>query len=326
MVIAAVLLAAGELKPWMICILAAGLSGLSAFFGPALGASTPQLVPAEQLQQANSINQSAMAFGGLLGPAVGGVLVALIGTPNVLLFDAFTFVFSAACIFASRIPMPARRAGKEHQRVVAGLREGLAVFRADRLLGGTVLLAAGLNFLAGPLQVLMPGLARDVLHTGSAGFGLMEASISAGFVIGGVASGFIKARRVGLFIIWPIVVGGLAMATAGLSRSLPLTVAALAVTGINLAVCNIFLVLIFQTRVEPSVQGRAFGAMGALGGGLRPIALAVTAPLIALASGVANLTVACGASLAAGGLGGFVAPGLATVARPRSEAAGAPTD
>ncbi|HEX2864804.1 MAG TPA: MFS transporter [Deinococcales bacterium] len=316
--VAVVALATGELKPWMVCILAAGLSSLSAFFGPALGASTPQLVAAEQLQQANSMNQSAGAMAGLIGPALGGVLVAVLGTPSVLAFDALTFLFSAACIFGARIPMPVRKPGTERQHVLADLREGLLVFRADRLLWGTVLMTAGLNFLAGPLQVLMPGIAHDVLHTSSTGFGMMEAAMSAGFIVGAVLTGVIKAPRVGPFIIWPIVASGLAIAGAGFSRSLPLTVAMLALAGINLAVCNIFLMVIFQTRVEPSVQGRAFGALGSLSGGLRPIALAVTAPLIVLAGGAANLAVACGLALSAGGFGGFVVPGLPNLARPRT--------
>ena len=85
------------------------LSVVSAVFGPALSSSVPLIVDRPQLTAANALMQSTGNIGMLLGPAVSGVGIALVGAQNVLLLDAPTFLVSTLCLIPIRIRHPASR-------------------------------------------------------------------------------------------------------------------------------------------------------------------------------------------------------------------------
>jgi DHA3 family macrolide efflux protein-like MFS transporter len=315
LVVPALLLATGSLQVWHLFITAAALSTFSTFFGPAFGASIPQLVAREHITVANSINQTTFSLGGLLGPALGGLLVATTGSVQVIAIDAFTFAFSGLCILLSRVPSPVR--GDLHERSFArDIGEGLRFLRSQPLLWGMLLLFGVLNFLAAPMTVLLPGIAKDVLKTNAAGFGLLEAMLPLGFIIGGLITGVLKTRNIGLFIVWPLVLVGVVFTGVGLSRALPITAAVLVAGGVLLAVCNIFISVVFQTRIPPEIQGRAFGAMGSLTQGLRPLGLAAVAPLVGLTGGAAGVYILCGVLCSICGMVGFLIPGMTAIERP----------
>src|SRR5262245_55932268 len=99
-----VLSLAGVLEIWHLVLLAVLYGVGEAFFGPAFGALIPDVVAPHQLVEANSLDQLVRpACERLLGPALGGVLVAAIGAGGAFLVDAGTFVVSALCIWALRV-------------------------------------------------------------------------------------------------------------------------------------------------------------------------------------------------------------------------------
>jgi hypothetical protein len=313
LLVPAALLTAGRLEPWHLCVTSALLATASSFFGPAFSASLPNLVAREDLAAANGLTQTSGALGGLLGPALGGVLVAVAGAQDAVLIDAASFGVSALLLALSRIPTPAA-AATGRASLGRDLLEGVRFFRSTPFLWGLMLLSAALNLFAAPLQVLLPGLAKDVLRAGPAGFGTLEAMIPAGFVVGGLAVGLVRGRRIGLLVIWMVVAAGLCFAGLGLSRAFAPTAALLAAAGAALALTNILVFTVLQTRIPGEIQGRAFGALGTLSGGLRPLGLAATAPAVALL-GVPAMFAICGAAVALGGLAGFLVPGLSTLER-----------
>ena len=105
----AVLLVAGRLELWHILAAVTFASLCRAFQGPAWMASTAQLVPAEQLGRASGMMNFGRAVAGILGPALGGLLVPTIGLQRVMLIDFATFGVAVAILFAVRFPAVPRK-------------------------------------------------------------------------------------------------------------------------------------------------------------------------------------------------------------------------
>ncbi|HEU0078550.1 MAG TPA: MFS transporter, partial [Longimicrobiaceae bacterium] len=105
----AVLLVSGRLELWHILAAVTFASTCRAFQGPAWMASTAQLVPAEQLGRASGMMNFGRAVAGILGPALGGVLVPIIGLQRVMMIDFATFGVAVAILFAVRFPAVARK-------------------------------------------------------------------------------------------------------------------------------------------------------------------------------------------------------------------------
>lgn len=309
----ALLLATHHLAVWHLCLVAALVAACSAFFGPAFGAAIPLLVPAEDVAAANALSQTSFAAGALLGPALGGALVAIVGTAPAILIDAATFGVSAALLGVSRIPSPPRAAAAARS-LGRDMLDGFVFFRRRPLLLGMVGQVVIINFFRAPLGVLLPSLARDVFGTGAAGFGLLEGMMPAGFLLGGLALSLRRVQGVGRALIWLLVAWGLAIGCIGVSRALPVTAALLVIAGVALVMVNILGSGVFQTRIPTEMQGRTFGAFNALSQGLQPVALALTAPVVGLV-GLQPLFLVGGLTMAACGLAGYLIPGLAHLQR-----------
>jgi len=175
---------AGVLEIWHLVALAVLYGAGEAFFGPAFGALIPEIVAPQQLVEANSLDQLVrQACGRLLGPAIGGFIVAAVGAGGAFLVDAATFAISAACIWALRVrslPVPAPDAAPRG----SALREGLGFVRSQPWLWAT-LIAASLSLLLflGPLEVLLPFVIRNDLGAGAGGYGAVLAAGGAGSVL-----------------------------------------------------------------------------------------------------------------------------------------------
>lgn len=176
LVVPVALLLIGRLEIWHLAVTTVLLSSLSTLFGPAYSASIPQVLPAAALPAANALTQTSFALGALLGPALGGVLVALFSPAVGFALNLASFLVSAALLLASRIPSP-RQSGGEAPRWAQELLGGWQFFRAAPLLLGMTLMVVGMNVFRTPAQVLLPGLAQDDLGVGAAGFGLLSISL-----------------------------------------------------------------------------------------------------------------------------------------------------
>jgi DHA3 family tetracycline resistance protein-like MFS transporter len=174
---------AGVLEIWHLVALAVLYGAGEAFFGPAFGALVPEIVAPHHLVEANSLDQLVrQAAERLLGPAVGGLVVAGVGAGGAFLVDAGTFAISAACIWGLRVrSLPVATLDRSARRE---LREAVAFVRSQAWLWST-LVAASLSLLLflGPLEVLLPFVVRNDLDTGAGGYGAILAAAGAGSVI-----------------------------------------------------------------------------------------------------------------------------------------------
>jgi len=274
---AAALLLSGAAQIWQLAVLAALHGAAEAFFRPAAGALLPQLVPARDLQQANALMGMSDNFGWMVGPAVAGTLVALIGVGGAIAVDAVTFLVSAAFLTSLRVPALARTRGA--QRFVAELRDGWREVRSRTWLWVMLLrVCLVLCIVIAPFQVLGPLGLQEQGYTAAA-WGWIMAAFSLGMMFGAAIALRYRPKR-------PMITVTFAGATALLS---PLALAlgfgpwALATVqggrgvavGVLVAVWNTAL----QTEVEEEALGRvvAWDWMASLA--LWPVGLALAGPL-----------------------------------------------
>src|SRR6266700_132305 len=92
------------LQFWHLVVLALFFGIVEGFFSPAYRALPPQLVKTEDLTSANALTGLSGQLSALIGPVIGAGLVSLVGPPSAFAFDSLTFVFSALCLFALRLP------------------------------------------------------------------------------------------------------------------------------------------------------------------------------------------------------------------------------
>jgi MFS family permease len=178
----AVLSLTGLLTFWELMAIVALYGVGTAFFTPAFEAIVPDIVPAADLAAANSLDQFVRPIAlRLAGPALGGALVAGVGTGAAFALDACSFVVSTIAIFLMRPPAHAR---SEHaESSVRAVKEGLHFVRRRVWLWGT-LLSAAVAYLAfmGPAEVLLPYVVKNELHASAGDLGLVFAAGGVGAI------------------------------------------------------------------------------------------------------------------------------------------------
>jgi DHA3 family tetracycline resistance protein-like MFS transporter len=177
------------LELWHLYILVAIFGAGEAFFMPAFGAIVPEVVPKDQLVEANSLDQFVRPIGmRLVGPVIGGLVVAAAGPGEAFLIDAATFVFSAVMVMAMRRRARAEISSKTS--VAIELREGLGFIRSKPWLWGG-LLATALGQLAfyGPWVVLVPFVIRNSLGGGASNYGWVLAAGGVGAILVSIVIG-----------------------------------------------------------------------------------------------------------------------------------------
>ncbi len=307
-----VLVVAGDLRLWMLLALVAVYGAAEAFFNPAFAAIVPSLVDVEELAAATALDQFVRPLAvQILGPAIGGVLVALSGTGVAFLVDAATFLVSVGTLLAMRGAGPASAPARSARTALGEIADGFRFVRANPWLWGT-LSAASLSLLAffGPVQVLLPYLVKNELHGGGGMFGAIRAAGGVGSILTAFAvaqSGLPRRCVTVMFAAWALeslLLIGFAVATgAWIFALISLAGGALAATG------NIVWGTLMQTLVPNELLGRVSSFDWLVSIGLIPLSFAITGPL-AQALGVRTTLLAAG-GLGAGVMIAFLAvPGL----------------
>jgi Arabinose efflux permease len=217
----------GWASPGLLLGIACLFGASRAFFAPANTALGPMLVPRKLLPRAIAWNSLAWQTAAIAGPAVGGLL--LTRSPQTAYFTTFAlYVLAGIFVFSIRKnAKPEVNPGSRWQL----MKEGLAYVWRQKIVFGAISLDL-FAVLLGGATALLPVFARDVLHVGSEGFGILRAgpAIGATLVALYLAANPIR-RKAGLFMFAGVAVFGLSTLVFGLSKSLWLSVAALAVLG-----------------------------------------------------------------------------------------------
>ena len=221
---------AGARQLWPFFGLAAA-SGVSAAVGtPAARAMPPALVPTELLSSALALRSIATRVGAIVGPAIGGFLFA-VEAELVYAVAAVLFGVSLVCILRVREEAIERTPLADPPPRLESLLAGIKLIRRTPILLGAITLDL-FAVLFGGAVALLPLFAREILHTGPAGLGVLRSAPA----VGGLLAAAILAnrsvgRRAGRTLLVVVAAFGLSMVVFGLSRSFWLSLAALAVSG-----------------------------------------------------------------------------------------------
>ncbi len=148
-------------------------------FGPSLNAAIPLLVKQNQLTRANAIMQSSATIGQLFGPAISGVLIAVIDAPNALYVTAGAFILSAAAKIPLKIPH--RISNRRRQSLLHDFRIGISfVFVDNRLLLGLMIVASLFTLGIAGFVYLLPVIGKQLLHADSIAIGWLWSALSIG--------------------------------------------------------------------------------------------------------------------------------------------------
>jgi MFS family permease len=248
-----VLTVTGVVRVWQIGALALLLGLNNAFENPARQSFMLEMVGQESLRNAVSLNSVLVNVARTVGPAVGGVLIATVGTGVCFLFNAASFVAVVASLLT--LDRSALSPSPSAGRAPGQLREGLRYVARNPDLSAPLLMMAAVGCLAYEFQVSLPVMARQGLHVGAAGYGFMTAAMGAGAIVGGL---LVAARgRTGLpTLVAAAAAFGVVLALAALAPSLSLELIALALAGgasiSFMATGNSTL----QLTAEPTMRGR----------------------------------------------------------------------
>ena len=236
----------------------AALLGVArAFAGPALGALAPNLVPRDILPRAIALSSMAWQTGAILGPAVGGYLYAYAPYAP---YATSAALFAIAFLGLLAIPPIARTELTHGRNPWAQMVEGLKYVRRNRLVLGAISLDL-FAVLLGGATAMLPVFARDVLHAGPEGLGHLRAAPALGATL---TAAFFSVRplrhNVGGKMLAAVGVFGGATILFGFSRSMPLSLACLALLG----AADMFSVYVRQSLIQLYTPDQMRGRVGAV--------------------------------------------------------------
>ena len=320
----------------LIAALAIVAAGGSAFFYPAMGAYMPSLVRDErELGPANSAWASLQNVSYIIGPAIGGILLAIGGVEMAFILNAASFLVIIAILWT--LPSQARP-GSPVGEAAAPAAESTAGLPADAPAGtalevevpavaarpqlatvplaglGIIQFLAG--FLGGGLQVLTTVLAIHVLDAGEAANGYLNAAIGIGGLLGAIGSGLLVLRRgLGAPLVIGSIVLGAGMLVLGAIPNLLVALVAIGVVSGGALVVDIITTTIFQRIVPDALRGRwtgVFMTVGTISGAAGAFAL----PVLVVNVGAALSLGASGAAMIVATVAGLALIGSAATREP----------
>jgi MFS family permease len=292
----------GNVKVWEIGVLAALLGLNNAFENPARQSFMLELVGAEHLRNAVSLNSVLVNVARAIGPAVAGILIATVGTGVCFLANAASFVAVVGSLMT--LDMTKLNPTSPQPRSPGQLREGFRYVRRTRELAIPLVMMAAVGCLTYEFQVSLPVMASHALHAGATGYGFMTAAMGVGAVVGGL---FVAARgRTGIGALTAAATAfGVTIGLAALAPSLALEIIVLVLAGAAsisfMSTGNSTL----QLTAAPGMRGRvmalwfvAFQGSTPIGGPIVGATIALLGPRAGLGLGaVTCLVVAAVAAL-----------------------------
>jgi MFS family permease len=244
----------GYITLWHIYALTALQAAAVAFDLPARQAMVPNLVPVKDLPNAFSMQSIASNTGSVVGPMLGGVVIATLGQGYTYLINAISFLaVIVALILIGHVTQETKKsAGVNLSAMKAGFR---FIFTRPMILS-TMLLDFIATFFASA-NTMMPIVARDILKVGEVGYGFLSAAQSVGSVLAAlIISQLHNLRRQGPVFLWAVVFFGLATVLFGVSHAFFLALFALVLMGAADAVSTIIRNTIRQLQTPDNIRGR----------------------------------------------------------------------
>ncbi len=247
------------INPWIIYSILILFSTAISFSLPAKQAVLPNLVPQSFFMNAVSWHTLQFQSAIVIGPAIAGFLIGGFGVSSIYFLNALSFL--VFIIGLAYIKVPLNTAHKDVEFNVNSILEGIKFVAGTPILYTTMIL----DFLAtffGTANILMPIFAKDILHVGPAGLGLLYSAPAIGGVLAGVLmSSLQKTEKQGKVIIIAVILYGIATVGFGLSSFLPVSIFFLILVGFGDMVSTILRNTVRQIITPNHLRGRMVSVM-----------------------------------------------------------------
>ena len=245
---------------WHILAIAAAAGSVQAFDQPSRQALFPQLVDRDDLMNAVALNSSAWQGTRMLAPAVGGLLIAWLGSEAAFYAGALGFLFMAFMIFKLKAP-PVKRSGG--RGMASEMAEGISYIKGNSLVSSLLIMTFLNSFFGLAYLQLLPIFAKDILVIGASGLGFLASTGGAGSLLGTiVAASLGRSRRKGWVLIWGSVLFGGFLVLFANSNWYTLSLAALFLAGFANSMYMISVQSTIQLTVPDELRGRVMGVYG----------------------------------------------------------------
>ena len=277
--IAVVYLTSG-LQIWHLFVASALMGAASAFQVPAYLAAVPLLVPKEHLSKANGQVQLSQAMGNLVSPALAGVLLATVGLGGIMLVDVVTFLLAIGSLLFVRFPpVPRDASAGEPESFWAEAMAGWHYLRSKSGMLALLFIFAGVNFALTLAMVLFSPMMLAFTTEQVVGFTLSVAGI--GMVAGSLLMSTWKGAESKIAgVLWPIMLGGLALIVAGLRPNALLVTVGLFLLLLLVPIASASSAVLWQTKIPAELHGRAFSVRRVLAQSATPVSYVLAGPLI----------------------------------------------
>jgi transmembrane secretion effector len=275
----AVLVLTGRVQLLEVYAIAAVFGIVDAFYMPARSSILPKVVADHELEPGNAVLNVTAQASVILGPVLGGLIVAALGIGWAFAGDAACFAIGFLFILwlpsaASTAPGEAHPDGGLGGQIVAGFRYAWADVGIRVLL----IVIAVIDFAAnGALGVGLPTLAHGRFAAGAAGLGILLGAWGVGATLGALGAGFVPPpKQFGWLIVLLCAWLGVGMLGVGLVPSLMPAALLMAFSGVGTGVVNTYGISWLQRRTEPAMQGRVMSLVMLASMGLTPLAYAAS--------------------------------------------------
>ncbi len=264
--------AAGHVQLWHLYVYSVLFGTLGAFFIPGQGTVLPRLMPSDLLEAGNAVMNMGVQAARVIGPAAAGLVVAHLGPASSFAIDGACFLLCAIALLQLRIPASAKGASQD---LLASIRAGLVYAWADRALLGVLAIVIVLNFaITGPFQIGLVLIARQRLG-GASSLGIVLASGAVGSLLGTLAGGTFRPRRVGLMFIFVPFYTSMVSAIFAFTSILAVAMALFFIIGTGMGLINVITPTWLQRRTDPAMLGRVMALVNVGAFGAAPLSMAV---------------------------------------------------
>ncbi len=297
----------GTITPLIIYILVALGAIVASFDTPARQSILPSIIPKKYFINAVGLNTIMWQTAVVLGPSLAGFMIAGMGEKGVYLINTLCFLASIIALFGLH---PTKTVVEKPVSFnLASIWEGLSFVKNSPIIYSTMLLDFFATFFASA-TVLLPVFAKDILKVGPQGLGILYAAPSLGAILAGLfVSSLGHIRHQGRILIISVFVYGLATVLFGITKSFPLALVFLALTGMGDVVSTIIRNTIRQLKTPDHLRGRMISVnmIFFMGG-----------PQLGEAeAGILAALVGTPASVVVGGVGTLVATALIAILVPK---------
>ncbi len=310
----------GRVEVWHVLVLALGLGVVNAFDMPIRQAFVVEMVGREDIVSAVGFNSALFNGTRIIGPAVAGLLIAVVGVAPCFLINAATYLVVIVCLLAMRLHELIDHARPDRPRTIRAvgtqLAEGLHYVRNTPAILLAVCLVGVVSMTALNNQVLLPLAATDLLDGGAATYGFLGAASGVGSLVSSLSLAFGQRPTIRLLLIGAGSLG-LSMVLLALSRSLPISLLIMVLAGWGLIAMAATTNTVIQLTVPDQLRGRVMSVYTTVFAGSSPIG-AIFAGAVAATAGVA-------VALGVGGLLALGAVGVAALLVRRSDRIGLST-